>query len=110
PPGLGPPEAKPLVSALTDVVAAQGVALLLVEHDVQMVMEVCDVIQVLEFGQTIAVGTPSQVREDAAVRSAYLGDQLDVAGDEAHPQHSSTSTTTARYRDESASRPRSAAP
>jgi len=76
--GLDSHESKRLVSALTQVVAAQGVSLLLVEHDVQMVMDVCDVIQVLEFGQTIAVGTPSEVRENAAVRSAYLGDQMDL--------------------------------
>ena len=108
--GLDTHESKRLVSALTEVVAAQGVALLLVEHDVQMVMDVCDVIQVLEFGQTIAVGTPSQVREDAAVRSAYLGDQLEVAGDPAQPQHSSTSATKARSRVEAASRPQSEVP
>jgi ABC-type branched-subunit amino acid transport system ATPase component len=83
--GLDPQETKRLVTALSDVVAAHGVSLLLVEHDVEMVMGISDTIQVLEFGQTIAVGTPAEVRVNAAVKSAYLGDQLD-ASDEAKPR------------------------
>jgi branched-chain amino acid transport system ATP-binding protein len=86
--GLDPHETKRLVSALNQVVAAQGVSLLLVEHDVPLVMDVCDVIQVLEFGQTIAFGTPSEVRENAAVRSAYLGDQMELTGDLPHERGS----------------------
>jgi branched-chain amino acid transport system ATP-binding protein len=76
--GLDPHETKRLVTALTGMVAMQGVALLLVEHDVEMVMSISDTIQVLEFGQTIAVGPPASVRANAAVQSAYLGDQLDT--------------------------------
>ena len=48
-------------------------SILLVEHDMAWVMEVCDRIHVLDFGQVIAVGTPAEVRADARVQQAYLG-------------------------------------
>jgi ABC-type branched-subunit amino acid transport system ATPase component len=45
----------------------------LVEHDVGFVMQHCDTIVVLNLGQVIAVGTPDEIRDDAAVQEAYLG-------------------------------------
>jgi ABC-type branched-subunit amino acid transport system ATPase component len=77
--GLDPHETDRLMEALRHVAVDRGVALLLVEHDVELVMGVSDVIQVLEFGNTIAVGAPAEVRANAAVRSAYLGDQFETA-------------------------------
>ena len=53
--------------------AADGLATLLVEHDVELVMKVCERIHVLDFGRTIAVGSPAEVQEDEAVQLAYLG-------------------------------------
>jgi branched-chain amino acid transport system ATP-binding protein len=58
---------------LRRLVKEGGLTILLVEHDMALVMEVCDRIHVLDFGQVIAVGAPDVVRADPLVRDAYLG-------------------------------------
>ena len=50
------------------------VSVILVEHDVAAVLSLSDTVFVLDFGERIAAGTPEQVRQDPAVRAAYLGD------------------------------------
>ena len=50
-----------------------GLAICLVEHDMALVMEVCEVIHVLDYGRMIAVGTPDEIRTNQAVIDAYLG-------------------------------------
>jgi branched-chain amino acid transport system ATP-binding protein len=57
----------------------QGRTILLIEHHMELVMEVCDRVAVLNFGRKIAEGTPAQVQDDAAVRAAYLGTDEDAA-------------------------------
>ncbi|MCU1376496.1 MAG: transporter related protein [Actinomycetia bacterium] len=52
---------------------ADGLAICLVEHDMALVMEVCAVIHVLDYGRMIAVGTPDEIRGNQAVIDAYLG-------------------------------------
>jgi branched-chain amino acid transport system ATP-binding protein len=60
-------------SVLLRELAGEGVAVVLVEHDMRLVMDVCDSIHVLNYGQVLAVGTPDEIRAHEAVREAYLG-------------------------------------
>jgi branched-chain amino acid transport system ATP-binding protein len=74
--GLDPSETARFRDVLLEIVGeAESPAILLVEHDVALVMEVCDEITVLDFGQRIACGTPKEIREDPAVIAAYLGEE-----------------------------------
>jgi branched-chain amino acid transport system ATP-binding protein len=75
--GLDNTETEALGDLLIDL-AAGGMAILLVEHDVDLVMRVCDRIHVLDFGRIISVGTTAEVQADPVVQAAYLG--ADVEG------------------------------
>ena len=71
--GMNAPEAA-AVGELVRAVAREGRSVLLVEHNVRLVMELCDRITVLSFGKVIARGTPAEIVKDPAVITAYLGD------------------------------------
>jgi branched-chain amino acid transport system ATP-binding protein len=66
-------------AALLRSLAAEGMAILLVEHDMELVMQVCSNIFVLDFGQLMAEGDPDTVRADPKVQAAYLGTTKEVA-------------------------------
>jgi branched-chain amino acid transport system ATP-binding protein len=70
--GLNAEESRALGGVLTQV-AAEGMAVLLVEHDMALVMSICDRVDVLDHGHVIARGDPSSVRAHARVQEAYLG-------------------------------------
>ena len=74
--GLDPGE----TAALNEVLRAlpeRGTTVLLVEHDMSVVLEVCDRVDVIDFGGLIASGTPAEVRADERVIAAYLGDGIE---------------------------------
>lgn len=70
--GLNKTETNQL-QALLEQVSIQGVTILVVEHDMQFVRDLCDHIVVLNFGRKIFEGTPDEVHKDPAVLEAYLG-------------------------------------
>jgi branched-chain amino acid transport system ATP-binding protein len=70
--GLSPQETEAFAALLTEL-AAEGTAVLLVEHDVELVMSTCAQVHVLDFGKLLAVGTPAEVQADPLVQQAYLG-------------------------------------
>lgn len=65
------------IRVVLERVRARGLGILLVEHDMQFVMNLADRVVVMNFGQRIAEGTPEEVQSDPAVRTAYLGTEMD---------------------------------
>jgi ABC-type branched-subunit amino acid transport system ATPase component len=87
--GLNPEETTTLGKILVTL-ASEGMAVLLVEHDMSLVMGICDEVTVLHYGEIITTGDPASVRADPAVQAAYLGAE-DVQP-EARPERQSVTT------------------
>jgi branched-chain amino acid transport system ATP-binding protein len=79
--GLDSQESEMFGRLLTEL-ASEGLGILMVEHDMELVMEVCTHIHVLDFGVKIAEGSPDEIRADPQVQAAYLGADEDAAPEE----------------------------
>jgi branched-chain amino acid transport system ATP-binding protein len=75
--GLDEAETDRFAEILEDL-ASEGMSVLLVEHDVPLVMRLCQTITVLNFGVVLATGTPSEIKQNEQVVEAYLGQGADV--------------------------------
>ena len=73
--GLNPQEKRDLQSLIDQLRREFGVAVLLIEHDMSLIMGISDRILVMEHGKPITTGTPEQVRNDERVIKAYLGEE-----------------------------------
>jgi branched-chain amino acid transport system ATP-binding protein len=80
--GLDEHEHTRLAERIRQICREESCAVLLVEHDVGFVMGQCDRIVVLDLGEVLAVGTPSEIQTNPAVRVAYLGE---AESNEVHP-------------------------
>jgi ABC-type branched-subunit amino acid transport system ATPase component len=96
--GLSSAESEELAVVVRRLAEEWGMAVLVVEHDMNFVMGVCDQVMVLDFGTLIAAGSPDAVRSDPAVIAAYLGDETDdpdVDDDEPPPSDVAAATAIA---------------
>ena len=72
--GMNPTETAELLSVINTIRDRFGIAILLIEHDMSLVMNVCQRIQVIDYGQTIASGLPAEIASNPRVIAAYLGE------------------------------------
>ena len=80
--GMNPQESEDLMLFIRGLVK-KGYTILLIEHDMNVVMNVSDRIYVLDYGKRIAYGQPEEISGNAAVIKAYLGDASSIMEDEA---------------------------
>ena len=77
--GMNPTEKVELMKLIRFVQEKFGLAVLLVEHDMKVVMGICERIAVLDYGLKIGEGTPAEIQKNPKVIAAYLGQEVDHA-------------------------------
>jgi branched-chain amino acid transport system ATP-binding protein len=77
--GLDEEESKELVTMLREVRDRFELGLVVIEHDVPLIMSLCERVHVLDHGVTLAVGPPREIARDSRVMTAYLGDAVHEA-------------------------------
>lgn len=75
--GMNPQETQELMQMITWIRKEFGLTILLIEHDMNLVMGICERIYVLEYGSIIAQGTPEEIKSDPQVIKAYLGEEVE---------------------------------
>lgn len=76
--GMNPQETHDLMNLISYIRDKFNLTILLIEHDMSLVMGICERIVVLDYGQTIAMGTPAEISKDPRVIKAYLGEGDDL--------------------------------
>jgi branched-chain amino acid transport system ATP-binding protein len=77
--GMNPAETTSLMNLIRDLLGRFSLTILLIEHDMRVVMGICDRVVVLNYGREIAAGAPREIAHDRAVIEAYLGEPDDGA-------------------------------
>jgi branched-chain amino acid transport system ATP-binding protein len=85
--GMNPIETQELMQTIKTIRSKFSVAILLIEHDMRLIMGICERIYVLNYGQIIAEGTPEEIRYNPEVITAYLGVSEDEITMQEAPQH-----------------------